>query len=58
MCPDVREVRVAIHYGFSQTFALVGFQYSPIPPDTTETVTPVLERFFARWLTSAIVTAY
>jgi hypothetical protein len=40
MCPDVRKVRVAIHYGISQTFALIEFLHSPIPPDTTETVTP------------------
>jgi general secretion pathway protein I len=40
--PDVRKVQVAVHYGpgLSQTFALVEFLHSPIPPDTSETVTP------------------
>ena len=34
--PDVRKVMVAIHYGprFSQTFSLVEFLHSPIPPNT------------------------
>ncbi len=44
MFPDVRKVRVTVHYGprFSQTFSLVEFLHSPIPPDTTQTqpVTP------------------
>ena len=36
MFPDVRKVMVAIHYGpgFTQTFSLVEFLHSPIPPDT------------------------
>jgi type II secretion system protein I len=39
--PDVRKVRVAIHYGpgLAQTFQLVEFLHSPIPPDTTTTTT-------------------
>ncbi|MGD1028448.1 type IV pilus modification PilV family protein [Candidatus Binatus soli] len=44
MFPDVRKVMVAIHYGpgLSQTFSLVEFLHSPIPPDTTQgqAVTP------------------
>ena len=34
--PDIRKVMVAIHYGpgFTQTFSLVEFLHSPIPPDT------------------------
>ncbi len=36
--PDIRKVMVAIHYGpkFSETFSLVEFLHSPIPPDTTQ----------------------
>ena len=36
--PDVREVKVLIRYGptLSQSFALVEFLHSPIPPDTNE----------------------
>jgi len=39
--PDVREVSIAIHYGpgFSQSFELVEFLHSPVPPDTTTTTT-------------------
>jgi type II secretion system protein I len=35
--PDVREVKVLIRYGptLSQSFALVEFLHSPIPPDQT-----------------------
>lgn len=34
--PDVRKVMVAVHYGpgFTQTFSLVEFLHSPIPPET------------------------
>jgi type II secretion system protein I len=40
MFPDVRKVMVAIHYGpgFTQTFSLVEFLHSPIPPDTAQGV--------------------
>ena len=40
MFPDVRKVMVAIHYGpgFTQTFSLVEFLHSPIPPDTGQGV--------------------
>ncbi len=36
--PDVRKVKVAIYYGpkLSQSFSLVEFLHSPIPPDTTQ----------------------
>jgi type II secretion system protein I len=36
MFPDVRKVRVLIQYGpkLTQSFALVEFLHSPIPPDT------------------------
>lgn len=38
MFPDVRKVMVAIHYGpsLSQTFSLVEFLHSPVPPDTSQ----------------------
>jgi general secretion pathway protein I len=41
MFPDVRKVQVAVHYGpgLSQSFAVVEFMHSPIPPDTTTTTT-------------------
>jgi len=37
--PDVRKVRVSIHYGpsLTQSFQLVEYLHSPIPPDTTTT---------------------
>ena len=40
MFSDVRKVMVAIHYGpgFTQTFSLVEFLHSPIPPDTGQGV--------------------
>ena len=40
MFPDIRKVMVAIHYGpgFTQTFSLVEFLHSPIPPDTGQGV--------------------
>lgn len=40
MFPDVRKVMVAIHYGpgFTQSFSLVEFLHSPIPPDATQTI--------------------
>ncbi len=36
MFPDVRKVMVTIHYGpgLTQTFSVVEFLHSPIPPDT------------------------
>jgi len=36
--PDIRKVMVAIHYGpkFTQTFSVVEFLHSPIPPSTTQ----------------------
>jgi type II secretion system protein I len=41
MFPDVRKVEVVIRYGpnLSQSFGLVEFLHSPIPPDTTTTTT-------------------
>jgi type II secretion system protein I len=38
MFPDVRKVKVVIHYGpkLTQSFSLVEFLHSPIPPDTNE----------------------
>jgi len=35
--PDVRKVKVVVHYGpgFTQNFALIEYMHSPIPPDTT-----------------------
>jgi len=42
--PDVREIIITIHYGpgRGQSFGIVEFIHSPIPPDTTQppTVTP------------------
>ena len=43
MFPDVRKVQVLVRYGpkLSQSFELVEFMHSPIPPETTNpTVTP------------------
>ena len=44
MFPDVRKIMVTIHYGpgLRQSFGIVEFVHSPIPPDTTQpqTVTP------------------
>jgi general secretion pathway protein I len=44
MFPDVRKVQVLIQYGpgFTQSFSLVEYLHSPVPPDTTQTqpVTP------------------
>jgi hypothetical protein len=39
--PDIRKVRILIHYGptLGQTFSLVEFLHSPIPPDLTQTQT-------------------
>jgi type II secretion system protein I len=39
MFPDVRKVEVAVRYGpsLTQSFQLVEFMHSPIPPDTTTT---------------------
>ncbi len=36
--PDVRKVMVAVHYGpgLTQTFSLVEFLHSPIPPETVQ----------------------
>jgi general secretion pathway protein I len=41
MFPDVRKVQVKVRYGprLTQSFALVEFMHSPIPPDTTTTTT-------------------
>ena len=38
MFPDVRKVKVVIHYGpkFLQSFSLVEFLHSPIPPDPNQ----------------------